>query len=251
MKHLTKNLINKVINKRLSTDVILLVAVNLVAFSILAYLDAFEWFYQYSRSHENWELDELLVLTFTLSITSAFFAFRRIREMKKLQQRLERYAQTDFLTGLYNRRKLHQVGKHALDRLERGELSAMSVLLLDLDNFKQLNDLYGHLIGDEVIKEVAQVLKSCVGKSDAVARWGGEEFLVVCPAKSEQEAMKLAELMRKSIERRTFNMDHPLSVSIGLSSWSKGMTFNDILHKADDALFMAKNQGKNQVRVLH
>jgi len=251
MKRLSKNVINKVISSRLSADVALLVVVNVLAFSVLAYIDAYEWFYDFSRQYEHWELDEFLVLTFTLSITLAVFAFRRLREMKKLQSKLERYAQTDFLTGLYNRRKLHQISSSTLQQLEKGEQSYMSVLLLDLDNFKQLNDLYGHQIGDEIIKEVAQVLKACVGTNDAVARWGGEEFLVICPDKPEDEVMKLAEIIRKSIERRTFNMDHPLSVSIGMSNWSKGMTFSDILHKADDALYTAKHQGKNQVRVLH
>lgn len=157
-------------------------------------------------------------------------------------------AQYDSLSKLYNRRTLEKLSTHEI-KLSLNENTPLSVLMIDIDNFKNLNDKYGHHIGDIGIKHVARIMSKSVRKVDIVGRYGGEEFVVVLPKTGIEQAIIIAEKIRKSIEQSTFSDNHSVTVSIGLTECNISndtRTFNDLCKKADLALYKAKEEGRNR-----
>ena len=188
-------------------------------------------------------------------IKSAVAAIQRAQviEMTKADNaRLEALAHTDSLTLVLNRRAL--VGRLAaeVDRARRYE-STVTILMIDLDHFKGVNDTYGHLAGDQVLRDVAQLLQHEVRSVDIVARYGGEEFVVVLPETSTDGAVAFAERLRKSIESHAFDSTgHALllTTSIGVASFpsARVASMEDLVARADEALYRAKADGRNRVR---
>jgi diguanylate cyclase (GGDEF)-like protein/PAS domain S-box-containing protein len=172
--------------------------------------------------------------------------FYDISERKKKEEELYKLAITDPLTGLYNRRFM-------LDQLMRVKLMAerysipFSVLFIDLDNFKKINDIYGHEMGDRVLKATANVIKSCLRRTDIPSRWGGEEFLVLLENTGLQEAVDVAERIRKEIETEPVEGFLKITISIGVAQYSKGEDVDSLIDRADKALYRAKATGKNRV----
>ena len=166
-------------------------------------------------------------------------------------RRLNLLAATDALTGLANRRQTLEL----LDQLARdGRLDlAPVVLLCDLDHFKQINDGWGHAMGDQVLVAVANALRASTRDSDTVARWGGEEFLVVLPVTRGSEAPDLAERLRLRVESLQVADRHqcpvPVTLSIGIAMLTSGETGSSWLKRADEALYRAKNDGRNCCRL--
>lgn len=166
-----------------------------------------------------------------------------------------RMAVTDPLTGLYNRRYAmpHLAALMEKAAEEDGELS---VMLLDLDKFKSVNDEYGHPVGDEVLKEFAVRIRECLRGMDLTARIGGEEFLVVMPDTDQAAACVAAERLRSAVASKPFKITHPtkdeldITVSIGLSMMNEVLTTPDtMIEAADVALYRSKNEGRNRVTV--
>ncbi|RUM28386.1 MAG: hypothetical protein DSY42_08485 [Aquifex sp.] len=165
----------------------------------------------------------------------------------------ETMALTDPLTKLYNRRIFVEVAEKELSRASRlGD--SFSIILLDIDNFKKINDTYGHDVGDIVLRTVAEVLKKNVRKMDMVARWGGEEFIVMLPNTNLESAVKVAEKLRKLIERTKIKLPSGevinITVSAGVSSFKGQRSLDEIIKEADIALYAAKNRGKNRVEIF-
>lgn len=168
--------------------------------------------------------------------------------------RAEAYAHAaavDPLSGLFNRRYFHVRLEEELQRSRRHEIP-LALLMMDLDDFKAVNDMHGHLAGDLVIKETADIVRRAVRVFDVCTRFGGEEFAVIMPASNLESAMAVAERIRARVAayRPT---DRPLetlrlSVSIGLALSEPGMTVRDLIHRADEALYVSKRAGKNRVR---
>jgi two-component system, cell cycle response regulator len=169
------------------------------------------------------------------------------------KQRLEKLAATDALTGTLNRRALAEALELELDRARRYKL-AVSILLADIDRFKQINDTRGHLAGDSVLRQVGEILHREARSVDIVARYGGEEFVVVMPETAPQGATIFAERLRERIEHTDFadTGDAPLNltVSIGLASFpdDRVQGAEGFVALADQALYRAKNDGRNLVR---
>jgi diguanylate cyclase (GGDEF)-like protein len=165
--------------------------------------------------------------------------------------RLNLLAATDPLTGLANRRLTLQL----LDQLARDARLDLApvVLLCDLDHFKQINDGWGHAMGDQVLVAVANGLRASTRDSDTVARWGGEEFLVVLPATRGSEATELAERLRQRVEALQVADRHqcpvPVTLSIGIATLAANETGSSWLKRADEALYRAKNDGRNCCRM--
>jgi diguanylate cyclase (GGDEF)-like protein len=159
---------------------------------------------------------------------------------------LERAAYHDALTGLLNRHALELIDR----RLYRTSLfePASSILMLDLDHFKSINDRFGHDVGDQALQAVAQVLKDTLRRGDEIVRWGGEEFLVCLPQTPLEDALKVAEKLRRGVE--SVGLQGPLSVSIGACEVFPLQHLAQAVARADQALFEAKSQGRNQVRVV-
>ncbi len=150
----------------------------------------------------------------------------------------------DPLTGLANRRCMNVEFERNLARVKRFG-NSFSIILLDIDNFKNFNDTYGHTEGDQLLADVGKILLNEVRGLDLVARFGGEEFLILLPETELAIACKVAERIRKSVEAKT-----SITLSLGVTSCSSGTyTIEDFIKRADDAMYQAKQKGKNRVEV--
>jgi diguanylate cyclase (GGDEF)-like protein len=164
-------------------------------------------------------------------------------------QKLEQAAYTDALTGLYNRRHFMELALMQFERSRR-ENTLCHVMMLDLDFFKNVNDTYGHLAGDAVLRNVSVCIKEVVRSYDLVARYGGEEFVVMISDSDEETAMRLAERIRVYVESHPCRYEeHNLSVtfSIGVASGVDADSFEALLRHADEAMYAAKKGGRNRV----
>ena len=174
-----------------------------------------------------------------------------ITEAKEHLDKISEMAERDALTGLINRGTLFKQGKAIFAQL--GAQSSAAVLMIDIDFFKNINDTYGHISGDEVLKTVAQTIHATLRATDIVGRYGGEEFCVFLPHIKVETAHSLAEKLRAGIEGLAFNLsDHKISVtiSIGLAGFDAGrhQTFESLLADADSLLYEAKNGGRNRIK---
>ena len=159
---------------------------------------------------------------------------------------MEALATLDGLTGLKNRRVFQERLAEEFYRAQRYHI-ALSLLLLDVDKFKQFNDTFGHPAGDEVLKIVARLLQNAVRDTDFVARYGGEEFVVLMPYTDQDAALKLAERLRSAIESAPWSK-RPVTASFGVASLSPECdTEESLLSQADQALYQSKNAGRNRV----
>ena len=162
---------------------------------------------------------------------------------------LEQFAYTDTLTGLFNRRHLIELAQIPLDKAKRFNTTCYA-MILDLDFFKKVNDTYGHLAGDEVLKNAAQVMKSALRSYDLLARYGGEEFVIFVSENTKADVLHLAERIRESIATTpcVFNcIKIPITVSIGIAASFPECTIESLIDKADKGLYMAKERGRNQI----
>ncbi len=170
--------------------------------------------------------------------------------MQQANARLERLAITDDLTGVYNRRYFHERFGQEFERAARYKLP-FSCLMLDLDNFKSVNDTHGHLVGDSVLREFSERVQSCIRRVDIMARHGGEEFVVLLPQTGLEGAMVEAERIRMEIAGRAFEhipAERPITVSIGVAAYDADTmpVGESLLKAADAALYLAKARGKNR-----
>lgn len=169
-----------------------------------------------------------------------------VRQTRAHALAMEQVAHTDQLTGLPNRRGLAEhlaVGTALAQR----EVQSLSVMLIDVDHFKQVNDNHGHAVGDAVLVALTQLLTPLLRSSDRIGRWGGEEFLVVVPATRLRTATDLAERLRKAVATHRFPQDLKLTISVGVAECGMNDTVERLLVRADTALYAAKQGGRNQV----
>jgi len=175
--------------------------------------------------------------------------YKTVREEITDKKTLEILATTDILTGVCNRAKFDELVHYELIKYKRHKLPN-SLLLCDIDFFKQVNDVHGHLIGDEVLKRVAQILTDMLRESDVVARWGGEEFVLLLPDTQPQEAYNVAEKVRKAIEAYAFEEAGDITVSIGVTGLLDADDASSWFKRTDKALYQSKNSGRNQTTLI-
>ena len=169
--------------------------------------------------------------------------------LTRYQRRIEHIATTDTLTGLPNR-KLFELHVNKLLRASERSHSSVSMILIDVDHFKKINDVYGHLTGDQALSQIAETLQKTIRNSDSICRWGGDEFIIVLPSCTLNQAADIAEKIRCEVELINLLNGHndlKLSVSLGIAQYKAGDTLNSLLKRADLALYRAKHQGRNQV----
>ena len=171
---------------------------------------------------------------------------QRTQELQEKNQELERLAVTDRLTGLYNRLRLDQIQDKELAYAERYGVS-FSLLLMDVDKFKSINDQFGHRTGDLVLIDLARVLLDNIRKTDTLGRWGGEEFLIICPNTPTENAILMAENIRQKVAEHQFAVVGQKTISVGISSYRMGDTIVAMMERADGALYRAKGGGRNRV----
>ncbi|MBI3843832.1 MAG: diguanylate cyclase [Planctomycetes bacterium] len=164
---------------------------------------------------------------------------------------LKEFAEKDAITGISNRRYAIELGRKEVDRARRYG-TPLSLVMLDLDDFKELNDRYGHLAGDRVISEVARILAANSRRTDVLGRYGGDEFMALLPEIGREQALAYAERMRSRVEEfaKKLEPEYPkvsLSISVGVSTLQPGGKLEDLIQSADSALYAAKEAGKNRV----
>ncbi|AXH09689.1 hypothetical protein CP960_09545 [Malaciobacter halophilus] len=170
-----------------------------------------------------------------------------ITELKEKSNLLEYQASHDLLTGLFNRQKFHEIFGKEIRRDKRYE-NDLSLILFDIDFFKNFNDEFGHNIGDEVLKFIANIVTKSVREHDTVVRWGGEEFLVLLPETNIQGAIKVAEKIRLAIEDfKSDEIPKSITASFGVTTLHEGDNEEEFIKKADMALYKAKKEGRNRV----
>ncbi len=165
--------------------------------------------------------------------------------------RLREFATTDQLTGLLNRRTFEERIRDELLKARR-QATSLSLVMVDLDHFKHINDQYGHRAGDQVLREVAATLRHTVRRTDLVSRWGGEEFALAYLDSSPDEAARSAELLRRAVESADIRLENGVAVTVTLSAGvatarSDGFEFDAVLGAADERLLAAKQGGRNRV----
>jgi diguanylate cyclase (GGDEF)-like protein len=174
-------------------------------------------------------------------------------EMVELHENLRKMSITDGLTGLFNHREFYQQLRRELERARRYR-HTVSLLIIDVDNFKRFNDKFGHLAGDLALRKISDLLRHCARTTDIVARYGGEEFAVILPESTSSGALMLAERIKTEVAIHNFLPQVPgevhLTVSIGIYTAEEGaVTEDQIVSYADQAAYSAKDAGKNCVVV--
>ena len=175
------------------------------------------------------------------------------QEVEHLQgslEQLEALASVDRLTGAWNRRRFEEASASEMG-LARRRKSPLALLLLDLDHFKRINDTYGHPTGDAVLVGAASAFRSALRASDALFRWGGEEFAILAPATALDGAVHLAERVRATLETTPFPGAEPMTLSIGVAEYLAEESLEGWITRADKALYQAKAEGRNRVLADH
>jgi diguanylate cyclase (GGDEF)-like protein len=170
----------------------------------------------------------------------------RTSELEIVNRELQKLATTDALTQIANRSSLDLVLKQAIAENERHQ-RPFSVVMIDIDFFKRINDTYGHLVGDTVLKTVAHLIKNQIRSVDTVGRWGGEEFMIVYREIECQGAYTLAENIRQSVENYPFENIEPITISMGVTQYRSGTSAEELIKDADVAMYHSKEQGRNRV----
>ncbi len=179
---------------------------------------------------------------------------KRTQELENTQQKLVDMVNKDHMTNLYNRRYFHEIA-HTLMKIAHREEQELSVLMIDIDRFKMVNDIYGHMIGDKVIKQLAYILLKLTRESDVVVRFGGEEFIIILPNTKLDGASLIATKIRTEVEREEIVIEEKnilkFTVSIGVSQCDCKLDkdIDSLVHRSDEALYEAKRGGRNKVVV--
>lgn len=192
-------------------------------------------------------LNPLLIVPFTSTKLTKFTC-----DLKLLNDKLDYANRYDSLTNIYNRSyTLNLANKYY--ELSKFEKTPFSILLIDYDFFKKVNDTYGHDTGNEVLKTLSKTISLSIRKNDIFGRYGGEEFLLICPNTNKDEAFLLAEKIRKNVNKKVMINENEIfmSISIGLCEdlKDKDLSLTNLISNADNALYKAKESGRNQVSI--
>ncbi len=170
------------------------------------------------------------------------------KDIEKKNKELEKLATTDKLTNIFNRRKLDELLQTEINRSKRFN-HIFGVAILDIDHFKKTNDTFGHQAGDKVLVEISKILKTHIRKTDFVGRFGGEEFVIICPESDKQGTYNLIENIRLAISNHNFQEVGNITASFGIAMLKKEDTINSLLKRADKTLYKAKSSGRNKVLI--
>ncbi len=219
--------------------------------------------YQIQEKILSIEEDKKLLISFSLDISmqketqsqlinSHVQLSFQTKALKEAKEKLKEQASHDYLTNLYNRRYFQYISQDLINLAKR-EASDLSVIMLDIDNFKKVNDTYGHSNGDQVLIHLASILTEHIRESDIVARIGGEEFAILLLHTDKAGAAEIAEKLRVSVEEQPLILDDktciPLTISLGISSVdvNNDLNIDTCLNQSDTALYEAKNSGRNKL----
>jgi diguanylate cyclase (GGDEF)-like protein len=171
-----------------------------------------------------------------------------ITERKLAEEELKRLASTDKLTEAYNRTKFKEIIGREIERFKRYN-QPLSIIIFDIDHFKDVNDRYGHSAGDYVLKTIADIVRENIRKIDYFVRWGGEEFMIISSETNLKEVYVLAERIRETIESYIFEDIGKVTISLGVTEFKENDTEDSLIKRADNAMYEAKKKGRNRVEV--
>jgi diguanylate cyclase (GGDEF)-like protein/PAS domain S-box-containing protein len=174
---------------------------------------------------------------------------RDISALKAMNEKLQKLATTDNLTGIYNRHKFEEMFSIEVERVLRYK-SPLTLIMLDIDHFKNVNDTYGHDVGDKVIKNIVDIVKKNIRNIDIFVRWGGEEFIILCPETDSLSAATLAQKLRSAIDDASFDKVGNITCSFGVASFKDNESKDSFIKRSDSALYKAKDEGRNRVVVF-
>ncbi len=202
-----------------------------------------------------------IIITLLVTVMTLIYLFGKERwfhdsiqmerrlQLQNLAQDLRFQATTDPLTGLFNRLKFDQTLSIELSRSARYG-SPMCLVLYDVDHFKDVNDTYGHQVGDKVLTQLSHVVSGSIRDCDVLARWGGEEFILMLPGCDAEMARATVEKLRTAVTQVTFDLVGNVTCSFGVAEWAEGDTAEALIARADDALYRAKVKGRNRVETI-
>jgi two-component system cell cycle response regulator len=186
-------------------------------------------------------------------IDTALDKWTRLQQARADNEKLEKLATVDSLTGLYNRRAVLSRLRELISLANRYK-EDFSLIMLDIDHFKNVNDRYGHLAGDEVLEEIATLVRRKVRDTDIVGRYGGDEFIIILPKTALASSWVVAERLRSTVEKAEMKDSAGsvfcVTVSQGLAGWERGEDATSLISRADEALYKAKAKGRNRVQIL-
>lgn len=167
---------------------------------------------------------------------------------KQAEEMLKEQATTDTLTGIANRRKLYAMLSSEIRRAGRYKLP-LSAMMLDIDHFKRVNDMLGHLVGDDVLVNLVSLISGMIREQDIFARWGGEEFIILVPNRDIKDTRQFAEKLRKAVELHAFPTAGSLTCSFGVAEYQQNESIEGFFKRVDEALYRAKENGRNRVEL--
>ena len=200
-------------------------------------------------TQERWEyVYSIAIFTVLALIIPLFYGRKLIKRQQELHNEISRIASEDCLTNLYNRRKINTLIHAEIERSDRYK-KGFSLIIIDIDFFKRVNDQFGHLAGDNLLRMFSDLLRETIRHTDTAGRWGGEEFVVICPETNMDGATALADKIRQRIEAHKFDNFGQQTASFGVACYIENDSVDTIIHRADLALYDAKNNGRNRVVV--
>ena len=206
---------------------------------------SFDELFEYAKDEEKQMTvgeDTFLVRATTLEKAYKLFTFSNITQLNNINQALENRINIDPLTGLYKKPYFDKQLEKELQKEDH-----LALVVVDLDDFKGINDQYGHIVGDGTLQEFADLIKNNLRKDDLFSRWGGEEFLILIKSDDRERMIQKMENLRKLIDGHSFRTIGHLTASFGIAISKENDTKDTLLKRADDALYLAKKQGKNRV----
>lgn len=171
----------------------------------------------------------------------------RYFEIKQMNAQLLKLSITDKLTGLFNRQYTDKILTEEAKKNDRYPTYYCSILMIDVDHFKELNDRYGHLTGDSILQQLADIMKNTLRESDIIGRWGGEEFIVILPLTTSIQALRVADNLRLRVQSYFLKLNLKVTISIGVGELESENTINKSMINIDHALYLAKEYGRNRV----
>ncbi|MGD9970110.1 MAG: diguanylate cyclase [Sulfuricurvum sp.] len=196
--------------------------------------------------HEGLDRKTVMELVGLVLFIAAFFLWRYY-ELKRYNAKLFELSMTDKLTGLFNRMKIDEKLEEERKRVSRYQKYPCSVMMVDIDFFKSINDTYGHLEGDRILKEIALLMRSSFRETDAIGRWGGEEFIIIFPNTDAEEARIAAENFRINVQKNLSTPERSVTVSIGVGMFRSDDSVDELIQRIDNGLYDAKENGRNAV----
>lgn len=170
---------------------------------------------------------------------------KKNQKLNDINNYLSKMSITDTLTGVWNRKHMEE----CLEKFINDKVSPLSIIMFDIDYFKKVNDDYGHIAGDEILKKFVKIIKSTIGSKGIITRYGGEEFLVILPNISKEEAYNIAELVRKNVQKNLKIKTNKITVSGGISEYISKQSIYDFIEQADKKLYEAKETGRNKIMI--